>query len=87
MQITVLPKNKAAIWASVISVLFLVLIFFKIRGTLPVPSFILVPFGLAGFVAALLAVIKKDRSIFSIISILIGLFIIIWIAAEILFPH
>lgn len=87
MKITLLPKNKAAIWASLLSILFVMLIFFKIRGTIPLSMFLIAALGLGGLAAGLIAAVKKDRSIFTILSILIGLFIVIWIAAEIIYPH
>jgi len=87
MKITLLPKNKAGIWASLLSIIFVVLIFFKLRGTLPLPTFVITAMGLAGFAAGLVAVFKKDRSIFSVFSVIVGIFILIWIAAEILYPH
>jgi hypothetical protein len=44
--------------------------------------------GAIGFILGLISIFKnKDRSLFVLLSIPVGLLIIFWVAAEIAFPH
>jgi hypothetical protein len=59
----------------------------KILGGMPMPTFMIAGFGLAGFIAGVISIIKKDRAVLVFLSILVGLVIMLWIAAELIFPH
>lgn len=55
---------------------------------LPFPSPLIAGLGMIGFVSGVISIFKnKDRSLFVLLSIPIGLLIIFWVAAEIAFPH
>jgi len=88
MRFTLLPKTRLAKWALGLSIAFIVLIATKIVAFLPLPTFVIAALGLAGFTVGIIAIIKdKDRSILSLLPLLVGLIIIFWIAAELIFPH
>jgi hypothetical protein len=80
-------------WASILTLLFIGLMFIKITTLgisvrLPIPSPFIAVLGVLGFIMGLIAIIKyKDRSIMVILTIPFGLLIIFWILAEITFPH
>jgi hypothetical protein len=76
------PKTSSGKWAAGLSIAFIILMLVRI---LPTPLIAVI--GLAGFVAGIIAITKKDWSAFVFISILDGLLIIFWISAEILYPH
>jgi len=61
--------------------------YLKLQFRLPIISFIIFGIGILGFVFGVIALKRKDRSIFALISIIVGILIIIWIAAELFFPH
>ncbi len=55
---------------------------------LPFPSPFIAVLGEIGFILGLISIFKnKDRSLFVLLSIPVGLLIIFWVAAEIAFPH
>jgi membrane associated rhomboid family serine protease len=55
---------------------------------LPFPSPFIAALGVIGFVLGLISIFKnKDKSLFVLLSIPVGLLIIFWVAAEIAFPH
>jgi hypothetical protein len=55
---------------------------------IPLPSPIIAGFGVAGFILGIVSIVKnRDRSFFTILSVVIGLLITVWICAEIMFPH
>ena len=88
MKLTVLPKTRTGKWALGLSIAFIVLMGIKIPLFLPLPTPAIAVLGLAGFVVSLIALIKnKDRFILVFLPLLIGLIIIAWTAAELLFPH
>lgn len=88
MKTTVAPKTNAGKWAIGLSLAFIILISFKMMGRMPLPTFGIAAIGLLGFLVGIYAVIKnKERSILTFIPILVGLVIIFWTAAELLFPH
>jgi hypothetical protein len=89
VKITLLPRNRTGKWSAGLSVFFIILIGLKIQPAgIPLPTFFIAILGLAGFFAGIAAIIKdKDRAILTFLSILVGLIIIIWFAAELIFPH
>ena len=70
---TFLPSLRLGKWGFALSISFVILISLQIRfSIIPVPVFATVSLGVAGFVAAIVAFIRKDRSIGILISIVIG---------------
>lgn len=83
-----LPKTHAGRWALGLSVAFIVLITVKIIAFLPLPTFAVAALGLVGFIVGIVAIFKnRDRAILTFISILVGLIIVSWTVAELIFPH
>ena len=86
-------KTTAGKWAGILALLFIVLMAIKLSVLamlirLPLPTKFLAIIGGIGFLLGIVSVVKnKDRSILTLLAILIGLLIILWIAAEIVFPH
>ncbi|HOI35069.1 MAG TPA: DUF5050 domain-containing protein [Mesotoga infera] len=73
MKMTFLPHSRLGKWGFALSISFVILISLQIRfSIIPVPVFATVSLGVAGFVAAIVAFIRKDRSIGILISIVIG---------------
>lgn len=73
MKMTFLPSLRLGKWGFALSISFVILISLQIRfSIIPVPVFATVSLGVAGFVAAIVAFIRKDRSIGILISIVIG---------------
>ena len=85
MEITLWPKTAPGKWSTILSIAFIILISLKIRLGIPLPTFLIAGLGLAGFVAGIIAITKKDRPVLVIISILVGLVIILWTAAELIY--
>ena len=83
-----LPTTNNGKWASGLSLAFIILIIIKIVAFLPIPTFVIAIIGLAGFIMGSIAVFKnKDRTILNFVAIVVGLIIILWTAAELVFPH
>lgn len=88
MKITLLPKTRLGYWSAGLSILFIIMIWLKMQGLIPLMTFMIAGFGIAGFFVGLIAVfMNKDWAILNFLSIIVGLLIILWIAAEIIFPH
>lgn len=93
MKIQLWSKFTAGRWAAWLTLLFILMMALKltasgtsIRVPLPIPA--IAGFGVFGFAMGIMSVINnKDRSILTLLSIPIGLLIIVWFAAELLFPH
>jgi hypothetical protein len=83
-----LPKSLPGKWAVGLSLAFIILMAVKILSFLPLPTFAIAALGLAGFMVGIWAVFKnKDRVLLIIIPMLVGIVIILWTAAEFIFPH
>jgi membrane associated rhomboid family serine protease len=93
MKIQIWSKSKIGKWASILTLLFIVLMALKLSTLaitirLPFPSPFIAALGVIGFVLGLISIFKnKDKSLFVLLSIPVGLLIIFWVAAEIAFPH
>lgn len=93
MKIQFWSKEKTGKWASILTLLFIVLmiiklLFLAISIRLPLPSLFIVTLGVIGFILGIISIFKnKDRSLFVLLSMPVGLLIIFWVAAEIIFPH
>jgi hypothetical protein len=88
MRFTFLPKTKLGKWALGLSIVFIILIWWKIQGSMPIPTFAIAAIGLAGFTVVIIAILRnKDKAILNLLPLLVGLVILFWIAAELMFPH
>jgi hypothetical protein len=88
MRLALLPKTAMGKWSVALSIAFIVLIWAKIEDSMPVPTFAIAVLGLAGSILAVTAVLKKkDRSVTFLLPILVGLVLVVWVAAELAFPH
>lgn len=87
-----LSQAKTGRWSAGLMLLFLVLMFLKFANLpairLPLPSPALAVLPVIGFFVGVQSLVKnKDRSILTLLSILMGLLVICWIAAELAYPH
>ncbi len=87
MKLYFWPKSTFGKWATGLSLTFILMITLKIFSFLPFPTFAIAALGLLGFICGIVAIIKKDRSVIITIPIFTGLVIILWIAAELIYPH
>jgi len=88
MKTTFAPKTNTGKWALGLSLAFIILITFKILGSMPLPTFSIAAIGLVGFIVGVFAIIKNnERSILTFIPILVGLVIILWTLGELIYPH
>ncbi len=93
MKIKFWSKTTAGKWAASLTLLFIVLMSLKLMTLgilirLPLPTPFIAGLGVIGFIMGIVSFVKsKDRSILTILSIIIGLLIIFWTVAEITFPH
>lgn len=91
MKTQILSKTKIGKWASLLTLLFIVLMGLKalnIGIRLPLPSPFIAIFGAIGFGLGIISSFKnKDKSLSVLLAMLVGLLIIFWVAAEIAFPH
>ncbi|MGE4274170.1 MAG: hypothetical protein AB7E31_15120 [Desulfitobacterium sp.] len=93
MQIQIWSKTKIGKWASILTLLFIVLMALKLSALasiirLPFPTPFIAGLGVIGFVLGITSIFKnKDGSLFVLLSIPVGLLIIFWVAAEIAFPQ
>ena len=89
MKIQVISKTKAGKSAAFLTLLFIVLIILKFfTYSIPLPTPVIAGLGVIGFILGTISMIKsKDRSLLTLLSVILGLLVVLWIAAEILFPH
>ena len=90
MKIQIWSKSKSGKWAAILTMLFIVAMLLKqmTLGILPLPTPFIAVIGVIGFIFGIISLVKnKDRSLLTLLSIIIGLLIIFWVAAEIAFPH
>ena len=88
MRLNVLPKTTLGKWSVGLSIVFIILIWMKMQYSIHVPTFAIAAVGLIGFIMSIIAIFRnKDKAILNFLPILVGLIIILWIAAELLFPH
>lgn len=93
MKTQLISKTTSGKWAAILTLLYIALMAIKFSELamairLPLPSPVLALIGFVGFLLAIISFVKnKDRTILTMLAILIGLLIIFWTAAEIIFPH
>ena len=77
MKITFLPHSRLGKWGFSLSLAFILLLFAQIQFSLiPLPVFSVMALGVAGFVLSIIAFIKRDRALGTLLSIIIGAVII-----------
>jgi len=77
MKITFLPRSRLGKWGFFLSLAFILLLFAQVQFSLiPLPVFSVMALGVAGFVLSIIALIKKDRALGTLLSIIIGAVII-----------
>ncbi|MGC9320645.1 MAG: DUF5050 domain-containing protein [Kosmotogaceae bacterium] len=77
MKITFLPRSRLGKWGFFLSLAFVLLFFAQVQFSLiPLPVFSVMGLGVAGFVLSIIALIKKDRALGTLLSIIIGAVII-----------
>ncbi|MDD2422156.1 MAG: hypothetical protein PHU78_08475, partial [Heliobacteriaceae bacterium] len=81
MRFALWPKSSLGKAAAVLSIAFIVFIVLKSSTGFPLPTFIIAGIGVAGFVAGLAAIIKRDRSAGAFLAVLVGLGITFVLAA------
>lgn len=89
MRIKLFSNSNIGKWAFILLLLFIVLIYFKFLAyKIPLPSPMIALLGVAAMVMGIVSFIKhRDRSILTLLTILVGLLIVVWVAAEIMYPH
>ena len=88
MRATIRPQTTQGKWSAGFAITFIILIGAKMQDFMPLPTFAIAVLGLSGLVLALIAVFRHgDRSVSCLLAILVGLVIVLWIAAELMFPH
>jgi hypothetical protein len=88
MKIQAVSQKAAGKWAAALTLLFILLITLKVTLWIPVPTPLIAGFGVAGLIVGIVSFFKnRDRSLLTLLSVLVGLLIVFWAAAEIAFPH
>lgn len=89
MKIQVFSKTKAGKSAACLTLLFIILMILKFfTYSIPLPTPVIAGLGVIGFILGFVSMMKnKDRSMLTLFSVIIGLLVVLWVAAEILFPH
>jgi len=88
MKRPILPKTKQGTWAAALAIIFIIFILMKMMGLMPLPTFFIAAIGLAGFIMGIIALIRNgERALLNYLPLVAGLIILLWIAAELLFPH
>ncbi len=89
MKIKLCSTAKVGKYAACSTLLFIILMILKFfTYSIPLPTPVIAGLGVLGFILGAISMIKsKDRSLLTLLSIAIGLLVILWVAAEILFPH
>ena len=93
MKMQLYSKTTVGKWAAILTLLFIALMAIKLSALamlirLPLPTPILAVIGVIGFILGIISIVKnKDRTILTLLAILIGILIILWTAAEIAYPH
>lgn len=93
MKIQLWSRTTAGKWAANLTLLFIVLMVLKfftleISIQIPLPTPFIAGLGVIAFIFGIVSFVKnKDRALLTLLSILVGLLTILWVGAEIAFPH
>lgn len=82
------PQTRLGFWGLATTVLFVAIFVFKITFHFVLPSFAIFGIGFVGLGFNLWAVIRGERSFFVLtLGTLVGLFLVVFVGGEVLFPH
>ncbi len=88
MKTKLLPKSILGKLSIGLSIAFIILIWLKIQIAIPIMTFCIATLGLVAFFTSIISIVKnKDRALLNFLPILVGVIIIFWAAAEIIFLH
>ena len=89
MKMGLWPKAKAGKYAVCFTLLFSILMILKFfTYSIPLPTPVIAGVGVLSFIFGTISTIKnKDRSPLTLLSVMVGLLVILWVAGEIIFPH
>lgn len=93
MKMQLCSKTKAGKWAAILTLVFILVILLKMSSLarfirLPLPTPVIAVIGVGGFIMGVISIVKnKDRALFTLLSVPVGLLIIFWTIAEIALPH
>ncbi len=88
MKINLLPKSILGKLSIGLSIAFIILIWLKMQIAIHIMTFCIAALGLLGFFTSIVSIVKnKDRALLNFLPILVGVIIILWAVAEIIFPH
>lgn len=85
-----MPKDSAGKKAVYLSALFVVLMALKMTNLfrLPLPSPLIAVLAVAGLVFALMSIfLHRGRAVLLLIPVLVGLLVVAWTTAELMYPH
>ncbi len=82
------PVRRLSQWSAGLTVAFIIMIALKMADLMPLPTPFIGLLGLVGFFTGIVALFRyKEKSLLVWLSVLVGLLIIFWTAAEIIYPH
>ena len=82
------PQTRLGFWGLATTVLFVAMFVAKITLHFALPSFAIFGIGFVGLGLNLGAVIRGERSFFVLaLGAFVGLFLVIFVGGELLFPH
>ncbi|MDD4774043.1 MAG: hypothetical protein PHZ09_10670 [Eubacteriales bacterium] len=89
MKLQLYSKTTIGKWAAILTLAYIVLMLIKLFiRILPLPSPAIAVIGVAGAVTGVISFVKnKDRTVLTLVSIVLGLLILVWVALEFAFPH
>lgn len=89
MKMIVSPKTCLGKWSVGLSIAFILLIGLGMLGyPVPMPVFGIAALGLAGFLTSIVGITKcKERAILVFLPILVGIVIVLWTVAEVVYQH
>lgn len=90
MKLIWMPKDSAGKKAVYLSILFVAFMALKMSNLLrlPLPSPLIALLAIAGLVFGLISIfLHKGRAVLLLIPVLVGLLVVAWTTAELMFPH
>lgn len=84
-----MPQSKEGKWAFGLALAFLALMLLKGGEviSLPLPTPVIALAGYASLILGIVAFVRKDRSYGVLYALAIGILVLAWTLAELLFPH
>lgn len=94
MKVHLFPQKDLGRWAVGLMALFFLTMYLKFipfggRGLpyLPLPTPVIAVLAVTGGILGIIAVMKRDRAILTILTAVLGILVMLWIGAEFAFPH